>query len=97
MIANGYLVSVTPQVFNDLFGTTKRLLSEDHPVFGIELLVHIRCNLHSFFCHKMAKAFHKLPSIHLTHRLDRKQIFSIKSEEHTSELQSRFDLVCCLL
>src|SRR5699024_12401543 len=30
-------------------------------------------------------------------RFPKRQVFSLRSEEHTSELQSRFDLVCRLL
>src|SRR5699024_11282111 len=36
-------------------------------------------------------------AIRISHNLDRLAIEIVRSEEHTSELQSRFDLVCRLL
>src|SRR5699024_11672237 len=45
------------------------------------------------------KAFetHTVPSDHERTEENRRSVITLRSEEHTSELQSRFDLVCRLL
>src|SRR5699024_11520296 len=56
---------------------------KEHPFLNIAVIIH-RCKLKHRWLDQSSQRLHSL-------------YWKVRSEEHTSELQSRFDLVCRLL
>src|SRR3954462_1118308 len=77
VVADGYLMGIPPEVFDDLLWSSKRSFSIYHPFFAVQ------CFAHRFFqgfiacIYPLEQPFHKLVLKHVAHRLNRKEECSI--------------------
>src|SRR5699024_11672208 len=74
------------------FHLTRRLIKENHQVVGLD-------NINDYYSTDLKYARLAEVGIQKNHIIEDDIVKSVinRSEEHTSELQSRFDLVCRLL
>src|SRR5699024_4434240 len=89
---NKLLASLTPHVDNKKYTSQLYLFSSQNILFYMDILSCNNAN-HGMLPGQLIQC-HPHP-VYKSHRMDKKQ--HNRSEEHTSELQSRFDLVCRLL